>query len=97
MISERASLRLRRKAEMKTKRRLSPKTSRLVFRKKTEKVFRKPHGWFRSLLDMEQALAFERDSIQTAIMTTVEQWLNDTETSCLVTDIASAAGLAIYH
>ena len=46
---------------------------------------------------MDQALAYERDSIQTAIMTTVEQWLNDTETSYLVTDIVSAADLAIYH
>ena len=46
---------------------------------------------------MDQALAYERDSVQTAIMTTVEQWLNDTETSYLVTDKVSAADLAIYH
>ena len=30
-------------------------------------------------------------------MQTVEQWLNDTETSYLVTDKVSAADLAIYH
>lgn len=47
--------------------------------------------------EMEQALVYERDTVQTAIMQTVEQWLNDTETSYLVTDKISAADLAIYH
>ena len=30
-------------------------------------------------------------------MRTVEQWLNDTETSFLVTDKESAADLAVFH
>ena len=46
---------------------------------------------------MDQALAYEKNTVQTAIMQTIEQWLNETETSYLVTDKVSAADLAIYH
>ena len=46
---------------------------------------------------LDEALAYEKNTVQTAIMQTVEQWLNETETSYLVTDKLSAADLAVYH
>ena len=47
--------------------------------------------------EMEQALTYEKNTVQTALMQTVEQWLNETETSYLVTDKVSAADFAVYH
>ena len=35
--------------------------------------------------------------IKEAVMRTIEQWLNETETSYIVSDKVSAADLALYH
>ena len=42
-------------------------------------------------------LDYEVDFVKDAVLRTVNQWLDETETSYLVTDKVSAADLAVYH
>jgi len=49
------------------------------------------------LAEKDSALAYEKNVVKEAIMRTVEQWLNETETSYLVSDKVSAADLAVWH
>lgn len=47
--------------------------------------------------EKEKELAYERNLFSEIIMRTVEMWLNETETSYLVSDKVSVADLALFH
>lgn len=49
------------------------------------------------LADKDNAFAYENNVVKEVIMRTVEQWLNETESSYLVTDKVSVADLAVFH
>ena len=49
------------------------------------------------LESQETAITYEKTVVETAIMRTVEQWLDETEASYLVSDKVSVADLAVYH
>ena len=47
--------------------------------------------------EKEQALAYEKDAVFSAMMRTVDAWLNESETRYLVQEKACVADLAIYQ
>ena len=49
------------------------------------------------LASQEAAIAYEKTVVETAVMRTINTWLEETEVSYLVTDRVSAADIAAFH
>jgi len=47
--------------------------------------------------EKEQALAYEKDVVFSAITSTINQWLSDTDSSYFVGEKVSVADLAVYQ